>query len=197
MKYKLKISGIHFEVLKKHLFPGDSCEAVAIAVCGRQESQAGVTFLVHEIFTIAYENCSVRTPNKVTWSTSDLPSILQMASRKKLSILKIHSHPCGYSQFSYTDDISDRELFDSVTGWMDEEYPHVSAVMLPGGEIFGRAVTTDLDFVTLERVSVTGNDIFLWGSTQECTEDFSLRTRQAFGEGTVNKLKSMTAAVVG
>jgi hypothetical protein len=198
MKYKLKISGIHHKLLKVHLFPGDGFEAVSVAVCGRHENADGITFLVHEVFPVAYENCMVRTPDRVTWSTEGLPAILQNASAKKLSVLKIHSHPKGYRQFSNTDDIADRELFDSVVGWMDDNYPHVSAVMLPDGEVFGRAVTADLDFMKLERIAVTGDDILLWGgSANTDTEDFSLRTRQTFGEGTVNKLKSMTAVVVG
>ncbi|MEO6669300.1 MAG: ThiF family adenylyltransferase [Ferruginibacter sp.] len=198
MNYKLKIAGIHYDVLKEHLFPGDNLEAVAIAICGRCESEIGVTFLVHEIFPISYERCFVRTISKVTWSTEGLQGILQKASSKKLSILKIHSHTSEYRQFSKTDDIADKELFDSIGGWMDDDYSHVSAVMLPGGEIFGRAVTADLNFIKLEIISVTGNDILLWGNNERHGgEDFSLRTRQAFGEGTVNKLKNMTAAVVG
>ncbi len=198
MNYKLKIAGVHYDLLKAHLFPGDNLEAVAIAICGRYESEMGISFLVHEIFPVSYENCSVRTFDKVTWSTEGLQEILKKASVKKLSILKIHSHPSNYRQFSDTDNIADRELFDSIGGWMENDYPHVSAVMLQSGEIFGRAVTTGLDFIKLEMITVTGNDILLWGiSNSSDTEDFSLRTRQAFGEGTVSKLRSMTAAVVG
>jgi hypothetical protein len=198
MKYKLKISGIHHKLLKTHLFPGDGCEAVSLAVCGRHENADGITFLVHDVFPVAYENCMMRTPDRVTWSTEGLLAILQNASAKKLSVLKIHSHPGGYPQFSNIDDVADRELFDSVSGWMDDDCPHVSAVMLPNGEVFGRAVTSELNFINLERIAVTGDDMLLWGgSANTVTEDFSLRTRQTFGEGTVNKLKSMTAVVVG
>jgi hypothetical protein len=198
MTFKLKISGIHHDLLKAHLFPGDNLEAVAIAVCGRQESDDNTTFLVHEIYPVPYENCSFRTADRVTWSTEGLSVILQRASDKRLSILKIHSHPFGFRRFSNTDDIADKELFESVSGWMNDDYPHVSAVMLPGGMIFGRAVTAQLDFVMLETISVAGNDLFWWGDEEiHKTDEFSLRTRQAFGEGTVNKLKNMTALVVG
>ncbi len=198
MNYKLKISGIHHELLKAHLFPGDGLEAVSIAICGRQNNVDCITFLVHEIFPVPYESCSVRTAEKVKWSTVALPSILQKASTKKLSVLKIHSHPSGFPEFSKTDDIADKELFDSVAGWMDEDHAHLSAIMLPGGEIFGRAVVAGLNFVNLKSIAITGNDIFLWGTkANNFSEEFSLRTKQAFGEGTVNKLKAMTAVVAG
>jgi len=198
MNYKLKISGIHHELLKSHLFPGDGFEAVALALCGRLESAEGIIFLVHEIYPVAYQNCTIRTPDRVTWSTEGLSAILQKASAKNFSVLKIHSHPGSYAQFSGTDDIADKELFESVSGWMDGDYPHVSAVMLPSGEIFGRAVTAEPGFIKLEAVAVTGNDILFWNANEPShLEEFTLRTRQAFGEGTVNKLKGMSAVVVG
>lgn len=198
MNYTLKISGIHHGLLEKHLFPGDGFEAVALALCGRRESSEGIVFLVNEIYPVPYENCLLRTPDRVTWSTQGLPAILQKAAQKGLSVLKIHSHPGGYKQFSETDNISDKELFDSVFGWMEEEYLHVSAVMVPGGEVFGRVVTAALEWVPLGKVAVTGNDIFLWGNDiRQTVEDFELRTRQAFGEGTVNKLRTMAAVVIG
>jgi hypothetical protein len=197
MNFKLRISGVHHEQLKAHLFPGDNLEAVAIALCGRQEIGECVNFLVHEIFPVAYEKCSLRTQDRVTWSTEGISSILQKAMKKKLSVLKMHSHPFGYPQFSSIDDHADHELFESIIGWMDNDYCHVSTVMLPGGEIFGRAVTAELNFENLDSVTVAGNDILVWGGENQRSDDFSVRTKQAFGEGTVNKLKNMTAVVVG
>ncbi|HEY4193939.1 MAG TPA: ThiF family adenylyltransferase [Mucilaginibacter sp.] len=198
MNYSLKISGIHHTLLINHLFPGDDLEAVALAICGRHETNSGIIFLVHEVITVPYSLCAIRTPDRVTWSTEGLSEILQKASRKGLSILKIHSHPGGFSNFSTIDDQSDKELFTSVFGWFNEDHPHISAVMLPGGEIFGRAILSDLFFVTLKNISVAGNNILSWGNAETgIIPDFSLRTRQAFGEGTVNKLKNLTAVVAG
>jgi hypothetical protein len=45
-----------------------------------------------------------------------------------------------FPQHSETDDEADRRLFPSIYGWMDSNYPHASAIMLPSGRIIGRTV---------------------------------------------------------
>ena len=198
MNYSLKISGLNYNLMKAHLFPGDNLEAVALALCGRLESESEIIYLVHEVITISYDKCEVRTSDKVKWSTEGIIDVLQKASKRKLSVLKIHSHPTGYTNFSQTDDISDKELYSSVFGWMDGSYSHLSAVMLPDGEIFGRAVLPDLSFKNLNKISIIGDDLTIWDTSHNnVPEEFSLRTRQAFGEGTVNKLKTLTVVVAG
>ena len=147
MNYSFKISGLNYNLLKAHLFPGDNLEAVALALCGRLESESEIIYLLHEVITISYDKCEVRTKDKVKWYTEGIIDVLQKAVKRKLSVLKIHSHPTGLNNFSQADDISDKELYSSVFGWMDESYSHLSAVMLPDGEIFGRAVLAYLGFL--------------------------------------------------
>jgi len=198
MEYNLKISGVHYDQLKMHLFPGDHFEAVSLALCGRYENETETIFLVHEIFPIPHEKCQVRASDSVTWSTIGLTDILQKASKKNLSVLKIHSHPTGYPHFSQTDNIADNELFASVFGWMEQDFPHLSAVLLPNGSIFGRIILPNLTFHTLHKISVAGNDILSWSAPKNnITQEFSLRTLQTFGEGTVNKLHHLSVAIVG
>jgi hypothetical protein len=92
---------------------------------------------------IPYDECKERTPDRVTWSPLRLVPLLEEAARRDLAILKIHSHPGGYPQFSSVDDESDAYLFNSVFGWTDSEFPHASAVMLPDGRLDVRAVAVD------------------------------------------------------
>lgn len=199
MKYNLTISGKMHELLKSHLYPGDGNEAVALAICGRTLFKGQERLLVHQIFPVAYEDCAIRKPNLVKWSTKKMIPIIEQAAKKGMAILKIHSHPTDYPEFSSLDDTSDCELFDGVFGSMSDQRVHASAIMLPGGKMFGRIITAELEFKAIDRISVIGNDLFFWDKTADNSTipEFSTRTAQTFGEGTTKILKNLKIAVIG
>lgn len=198
--YSLRMSGRQHAALLAHLFPGDGREAVAVALCGRRVTPAGVTLLVHKLLPVAYADCPVREPDRVTWRTDALAQVLADAARRGLAVLKVHSHPGGHDRFSAFDDASDGELFPSVFGWVDSDLPHGSAVMLPGGRVFGRAALPGDAFAPFARVAVAGDDLHVWdygaGRPDDAGEAL-LRNRQLFGEGTMRRLKNLSVAVVG
>lgn len=199
MKRRLRLSGISYEKLKTHLFPGDGKEAVAIGLCGRSSKADAHTLLLHKLFLIPYDRCKIRKPDLVQWPASLLPPYLIEASKKGWGIVKFHSHPTGFSRFSETDDISDVDLFDSIYGWMDDENPHGSVIMLPNGRMFGRFIDPDLSFKPIERISVAGDDILLWNYEKKSNfnPEFIQRTQQAFGEGTTSLLNRLRIGVIG
>ena len=124
--------------------------------------------------------------------------LLTKAAQRDLAILKIHSHPTGYRKFSATDDISDADIFNSVVGWTDSQYPHASAVMLPDGSMFGRACLPDGSFEPLASIMVPGDDIKFWTPDAAFSvPEFAKRNAQLFGEATTQLLSRMTAAVIG
>ena len=118
---------------------------------------------------------------------------------KKMSIAKIHCHPNGGQFFSDIDTFSDQELFDSVYGWVGDEGPHASLIMLPDRSIFGRFIMADGSFQMIDRIKYIGDDIKIWNSPSLEKEhsDFDLRNKQTFGEGTINLLKSLRIGVIG
>src|SRR6267142_1082733 len=128
MQIKLRLAGRDHAALRDHLLPGDGLEAVAVALCGRRRSKTHHVLTVKSVVPIPYDECKVRKPDRVTWSTQRLIPILEEASRRDLGILKIHSHPGGYAQFSELDDESDKDIFTSVFGWTPSALPHASAV---------------------------------------------------------------------
>jgi molybdopterin/thiamine biosynthesis adenylyltransferase len=198
MRIKLRLTETDHAKLQNHLLPGDGLEAVAVVLCGRRKSDSHHCLTVRSVFPIPYDECKVRTPDRVTWSTQRLIPLLEEAARYDLAILKVHSHPGGYPQFSSTDDESDSDLFNSVFGWTDSEYPHASAVMLPDGRMFGRAILRDGTFQQLDSILVPGNDLRFWipegGGT---LPSFTQRHAQLFGSGTTRRLREMAVAVVG
>lgn len=197
MLYKLRISGMHYQKLQQHLFPGDGKEAVAVALCGRYENNELSVLLIHKLELIPYDECK-RFEDYIQWKTDRIIPLIEIAEKQKLAILKIHSHPGGYSRFSHLDDISDLELFKSIYGWCDYDGVHGSAIMLPDGKIFGRVFTPDLKEFPIEKVSVASDMIHIWPrSVNKTFDEYSLRTIQALGDGTYTKLKEMKVGIVG
>lgn len=205
MTVGLRLTGRQHQVLRQHLFPGDGLEAVAIALCGRRRGSQGASDLsVHRIVCVPHRD-STRRRDRVTWPTAAVAPLIEEAMQRDMAIAKFHSHPDGSRAFSPLDDASDQRFFDSVFGWTDSPEPHAALVMLPHGEIFGRAMLASGGSVPLARVGVGGDDLHFWyGRQRECAsvvgadaDSFSLRTMQAFGAGTVARLARISAAVVG
>src|SRR5437867_3490567 len=98
-----RVSGDQYQKLRAHLFPGDGREAVALALCGRLESAATQILCVHELFLIPHERCHERTPVRVSWPADIGRDLYTQAMAKHMAILKIHSHPTDFADFSQTD----------------------------------------------------------------------------------------------
>jgi hypothetical protein len=198
MNTALRMSGLHYRALREHLFPPDGSEAVAVLLCGRRIGAQSHILCVHRLILIPYDECSERTPLRVSWPTSLLHPHLETAIRRDLAVVKVHSHRGDYRFFSGVDDQSDRELFSSVYGWFDGDQPHASCVMLPDGEMFGRVVSDNGHFHPLRSVAVAGDGFQFWASGLDAAMPaFTQRHEQIFGRGTTARLRSLSAAVVG
>jgi len=197
-KVKLRLTQTQHEELRKHLYPGDGLEAVAVGLCGRRDNGEVHALSLRTLIPIPYNECKVRSPDGVTWSTERLVPLLKEASDRGLAVLKVHSHPGGLDRFSEVDDASDDDYFNSAFGWTDSKFPHCSAVMLPTGRMFGRAGMPDGKFQPLDSILVPGSDILLWpGSSHGELPAFVERHQQLFGAGTTERLRTLSIAVIG
>lgn len=197
---KIKISGVHYEQLRSHLFPGDGLEAVAIAVCGRSTHHGNHTLLVQEIIPVPYDACIERRGDFVHWPTAFINPLLEKASKKNLAIIKVHCHPMHYEQFSKLDDASDQTLFESIHAWLDDDMPHASCIMLPDGRLFGRFFFNDMSTDIVHEFNVVGSDFIKWNYNHADSfieQDAQTRNLQAFGKGTTSLLNSLKVGVVG
>jgi hypothetical protein len=158
----IRLSGDQYQKLRAHLFPGDGREAVALALCGRLESQHVQALCVHKLLLIPHDQCHERTPIRVSWPTVVGRKLYEEAMAKHLAVLKIHSHPTEFADFSRTDDHSDRELFSSLHGWTDDGLPHASAVLMEAGDMIARFVNLDLEFLPVDRIAVAGDDLLFF-----------------------------------
>ncbi len=198
--FTLRLTGTQHAALRAHLFPGDGNEAVAIALCGRRRGDVRHVFTVRRMVMVPHARCSVRTPVRVTWPADVLPPLLQEAAARGMAVVKMHSHPGGLGSFSEIDDQADADLFSSIDSWLDDGLAHASAVMLPDGTMFGRAVLPGKVFCPLELISVAGDDLHFWrpGAAEPTGADEALvRHRQLFGDGTLRRLQRLVVAIVG
>ena len=154
----LRMIAAHHESVKRHLFPGDGREAAAIGLCGRLGSLPDCRLLVREIHLVPHDICQ-RTPVSIIWPVSWLDPLLDRAARENLSIVKFHSHPNDYRNFSAVDDRGDRGLFDGVYAWVDRDFPHGSVVMMSDGDMLGRIVTQEGQFLPFDKIAVVGDDV--------------------------------------
>src|SRR5215467_9646306 len=113
-EFHLRLTSAQHEQLRKHLFPGDGKEAVALALCGRRAGSDNHILTVRQIIEVPHQSCSVRTPTRVNWPTNAIESLLMANHGRRQAIVKIHSHPGGFPRFSETDDTSDLEILNSV-----------------------------------------------------------------------------------
>jgi hypothetical protein len=198
MKYALRMTETQHAALRSHLFPGDGKEAVALLFCGRRKGETRHVFTVQRVVPVPYEVCD-RSPDRITWPTDLVEALMQEAFGKEQAIVKVHSHPMEYRQFSDLDDRSDRDLFASITGFLNDELPHASVIMLPDGEVFGRVVAEEGKVIgPLASIMALGHDLRIWQERRnEDAAAFALRHAQAFGNGTTSILRTLSVAVIG
>lgn len=199
MRYELRIAGKFYEQLKKHLFPKDNKEAATVLLCGRHETNEVSILLTHKILLIPYDECE-RGKDYITWKMDKVLPFLEEVEKRNFALLKIHSHPGGYSNFSETDDKSDQEFFTTAFSWSETESVHGSAIMLPDGRIIGRVYNKNLRPIIMDKISVASSSIFIWRKDANKNleaDEFSLRTRQVLGDGTYSVLRKLKIGIVG
>ena len=195
----LSLSGDQYEHLRNFLFPGDGKEAVALLLCGRRAGDRRERLVVREVQGIPYDRCSERTGARVTWSPEYMAPLLDRAAEERLSVVKVHSHPSGCATFSATDDEGDAGLLPMIRGWVQADIAHGSVVMLPDGVMFGRVLRSGGSLEPIDCIAVAGDDVRFWyaDSGGEGVSDFAASHAQLFGEGTIERMRRLSIAVVG
>lgn len=193
----LTLTAAQHSQLREHLFPGDGEEAVAIVLCGYRAGDRRHRLLVRDVFEIPHAACD-RSATHITWPTELIEPLLNQACDERLSVVKIHSHPTGFGAFSPTDDAADRELLPMIAGWVEGGLVHGSAVMLPDGQIFGRALSAS-GMVPITAINVVGDDLHFWYADAGNADvpDFTASHAQAFDDGTIERLRRLSVAVIG
>lgn len=173
-----------------------------MALCGTYRGDRGTVLCIHRIVPVPDEGCTKRDAATVVWPIEPQIPLFAEATRKGMVVLKVHSHPSGFPEFSNLDEQSDRALLSSLTHLAPNETGHASAVMLPDGKIFARVLRGDGRFAQVQRVVVVGDNVTDYEATAEAApqptaDEAFLRNQQAFGAKTVSMLSRMRVGVVG
>lgn len=193
----LALAADQHETLLAHLFPGDGLEAAALLLCGRAAGHDRHRLVTREVVLIPHAVCR-RSRDHITWPSDALEDCLEKAERLGLSVVKVHSHPQGYPQFSPVDDAGDAELLPTMRSWVEADVPHASAVMLPGGRMFGRYLWHGPGMTPLDLISVAGPDLHLWWHGEDTSaSEFGTSQDQAFGDGTTRRMSRLRFGVIG
>lgn len=201
MKVTFRLTEDQRSQLREHLFKSDGCESVALVLCGVRRTAAHVVLTMHEINNVPDGECSFRSPDAVRWPTERAIPLMATAIRRGMALLKIHSHPGGYDQFSDDDDSSDHVLAAAMRSFADDAALFASAFMLPSGDIQLRLYEDEAAPTDCHRIAIVGDRVQFMNPRPDHDEllddEATLRTRQAFGEGTTLLLRRLSVGVVG
>ena len=86
-----------------------------------------------------------------------------------------------------------------IRGWVEADIAHGSAVMLPDGVIFGRVLRSGGVLEPIDCIAVAGDNLDFWyaDSGGGGSSRFVASDAQIFGEGTIERMRRLSIAVVG
>lgn len=189
----LTLSGILYERLQTHLYPGDGKEAAAIVVCSRTPGPR-LRLLAKDLILIPHAECGLRERDEICWPGQYLEQAIDQAEALGLAIILVHSHPGGLFAFSAADDASDRVVMPCLfeaTGDL-----HGSAIMTPDGAIRARLYDRHLTRTAVGLVSVVGHDLlFFW--ERDAKNPQRAQRPMAFGAGMTAELARLSTTIIG
>lgn len=191
--WTLSFAGATLDRVRRHLFPGDGCEAAAIFVCARAPGPRQ-RLLVREAILVPYKDCALREPDRIVWPGLWIEKAIDLAEAENLSLVLIHSHPGGLFDFSEADDQSDARVIPSL--FEAHGSIHGSAIMTPDGRVRGRLYAKDGACWPIDLVSVIGDDIdLIWNGDHPSPSRADRPV--AFTSGMTRELGRLRAVVIG
>ena len=90
-------------------------------------------------------------------------------------------------------------ILPMIRGWVEADIAHGSAVMLPGGVMFGRVLSSGGALEPIDCIAVAGDNLDFWyaDSGGSGSPRFVASDAQIFGEGTIDRMRRLSIAVVG
>lgn len=189
----LALAGIQHNEARRHLFPGDGCEAATILLCARTPGPR-VKLVVRSMIPVPHDACARRERDAITWPGAYLEQAIDEGEADGLAIILLHSHPGGMFAFSEVDDASDQVTMSSL--FQAHGDLHGSAIMTPDGAIRARLYRPDMSVMPIDLVTVAGGDLYYWWAD---STDFGGPAARpiAFTSGMTKELGRLHAVVIG
>lgn len=198
----LRLTGRQHAAIKSHVIAADGNEAGSLLFCESVRRDDGTLLLVKNIMPIPYESCTQRTPVFLSWPTEEfLMPAYETLEKQGLSLIMLHSHPTGLSEFSCLDDENDLKILPRLTHCIVGDQLHGSAIMLPNGFIKARVMTREGYFLPIEKIAVAGDEILFFKDDVIGRVDdvptYMDKSAQVYGSATVDTLRNLKIGIVG
>lgn len=206
MKYTLTITEEHLHLLRQAILQKDGKERPAILLCGRSlitndiwDGGPEERFLSRSVIVVPEEEIVSNSKVHVQWETHTFRKALKEAESENLAVCLVHNHPNGALKFSAIDDDNEPHLIRAIYNRNGGDRPHLSIVLTPDGQIFGRAWSKQIKPYPLEMIRIFGSrfSFHYLGKNDGITREIFQRQQLAFGNALNNDLAKLKVAVVG
>lgn len=176
----------------------DENESAMLGICSYDTSESGdVIIMLRRLIEVPHAICQ-RYPDFISWPTEFCDNFLKEALDENMTLIKIHCHPSDYRKFSTTDNSSDLQLFDYFNAFFNDGRPSASLVVVPNGFMFGRLISKQGKFITIDKIALIGELQEYYFPDESCSiPEYLIRNQQAFGNGTTEILRKLKIGVVG
>lgn len=206
MIYTLTMLEKHNLELQHLLIRADGHERPAIILCGRSlitndiwDGGPEERFTSKLVIPIPEAEIKNSSSIGVEWETETFRKALKVAEEQDLAICLVHSHPNGILQYSAVDDKNEPELIKTIYNRNGGTHPHLSLVITPNGDLFGRAWTDQINNYPLSMIRVLGDRFSFHypGKYSVIEREIFDRQQIAFGKALSNDLSKLKIAIVG
>ncbi|HEY0715305.1 MAG TPA: ThiF family adenylyltransferase [Polyangia bacterium] len=194
-RFTLTILEEHYSLLLSAIFGRPGCEGAAYLVCGRAEVDGEIRLLVRDVAPVADADYLVRESHRMSIDSASYARIAKAAGASGDSVIFVHSHPEGISDFSPQDNREEPKLMQFLGARLPG--PHGSVVIASEAAPRGRVWLGDA-WTPIDKIVLVGPRLHVHaGGAQAPLPRFFERQVQAFGEGCQRLLAALHAGVVG
>lgn len=198
-RYTLTFTRDVYDSLLGALRIGESrVENAAFVVCGVSQSERETRLLAREVVEVPSEDVLYQDELTMRIAYRAALDSMNRAGRKGGTILFVHTHPAGATDFSRQDD-QEEAVLAGVAGNYHPTLPFIGTAVISGPDMIrARVWTSERAPVEISRIRVVGRRLeFLF--LEESSPDYDLFDRQvrAFGRDAQKVLSGLCVGVVG
>ncbi len=199
MKYSVTFLEPYYEQLLSAVFSKPDVEGAAYLLCGRSQSVDEERLLVREVIPVKDEHYLERTSVRLSICSDSYVPVAKRARELKSSILFVHSHPEGITDFSPQDDEEEPHLME----FFQKRVPdgtHGALIAVAGSPLLIGRISKGLNKEIIHRVRVIGRRFRFFDSVEENDDDipyFFDRQVLAFGADIQKILRRLHIGIVG
>jgi len=183
VKFSLSLTSYQEASIRNMLLEENDESAFIIAICGQRKGDRRHKIVVRKLYRTNY-----------SLNESDIIDIIG----GKRTDIAITVFITVSDNFNFWND-RHKEIIARFQSMIEKNVPYFVVVMFPNSQMAGHVIRYADTPVFLEVICVVGDDIDFWYAEKKTysSNDFCASHAQLFGEGTAERLKRLSVAVVG